>query len=136
MFLLKSPRRDLLATAPYTACITWHKYKSRPWGLNGGKQPKVGNYSIIYHGTGKEMVHSRTGEHLDAGDMCSNLTNGGGGFGDPLERDPKLVREDVIDGYVSIKGARENYGVVIDPQTLNVDFEATKRLRKEESPQK
>jgi N-methylhydantoinase B len=128
--------RDLLATAPYTACITWHKYKSRPWGLNGGKQPKVGNYSLLYHGTRKDIVHSRTSEHLDAGDICANLTNGGGGFGDPLERDPGLVREDVMDGYVSIKGAEEDYGVVIDPQTLNIDFEATKSLRKERSGQK
>lgn len=121
--------RDLAATAPYTACITWHKYRSHPWGLNGGKQPREGNYSLLCHGIKEEVVHSRTSEHLEAGDMCSNRTNGGGGFGDPLEREPELVREDVIDGYVSIKGAREDYGVVIDPQFLNIDFEATESLR-------
>ena len=61
--------------------------------------------------------------------MCSNRTNGGGGFGDPLERDPTLVREDVLDGYVSIGGAREDYGVIIDPQTLEVRSEETESVR-------
>jgi len=65
------------------------------------------------------------------GDVCSNRTNGGGGFGDPLERDPVKVREDVLDGYVSVDGAREDYGVVINPQTLEIDVEGTKTLRKE-----
>lgn len=40
---------------------------------------------------------------------------GGGGWGDPLERDPRLVREDVLDEYLSIEGARRDYGVVLDP---------------------
>jgi len=62
--------------------------------------------------------------------MCSNRSNGGGGFGDPLERDPAQVREDVLDGYVSIDGAREDYGVAIDPQTLEIDREKTQSLRR------
>ena len=122
--------RDLVATAPYTACITWHRYKSRPWGLEGGKEPIEGNYSLVCHGDRKKRVHSCTSEHFEAGDICSNRTNGGGGFGDPLERDPELVKEDVIDGYISIDGAREDYGVVIDPQTLEIDVEETESLRK------
>lgn len=121
--------RDLVACAPYTACITWHRYKSRPWGLHGGKFPKEGNYSLVRHGGREEKVHNRTSEHFNAGDICSNRTNGGGGFGDPLARDPVLVREDVIDGYVSIEGAQDDYGVVIDPRTLKICGEETKRLR-------
>ena len=123
--------RDLVATAPYTACITWHRYRSRPWGLDGGKEPKEGNYSLVRHGDADEIVHNRTSEPFDVGALCSNRTNGGGGFGDPLERDPAQVREDVLDGYVSINGAREDYGVVINPQTLEIDVEGTKTLRKE-----
>lgn len=123
--------RDLVATAPYTACITWHRYRSRPWGLDGGKEPREGNYSLVRHGETEEIVHNRTSEPFDVGDVCSNRTNGGGGFGDPLERDPAQVREDVLDGYVSINGAREDYGVVINPQTLEIDVEGTKTLRKE-----
>jgi N-methylhydantoinase B len=60
---------------------------------------------------------------------------GGGGWGDPLERDPELVKRDVRDGYVTIAGAASAYGVVVagdperDPEGLVLDLEATERLR-------
>jgi N-methylhydantoinase B len=54
---------------------------------------------------------------------------GGGGYGNPLERDPELVEEDVIQGYVSLEKAGEDYGVRIDPKTLKFDLEATRQLR-------
>jgi N-methylhydantoinase B len=63
------------------------------------------------------------------------LTGGGGGWGDPLQREPERVRIDVRDGYVSIAGAARDYGVVVggdpdrDPEGLVVDEEATARLR-------
>jgi N-methylhydantoinase B len=56
-------------------------------------------------------------------------TGGGGGWGDPLERDPELVLNDVINEYITIDEAREIYGVVIDKQTLKIDIEKTKELR-------
>jgi len=121
--------RDLMATAPYTACITWHRYNNRPWGLNGGKEPRGGNYSLVSHGGKEEIVHNVTSEHFEAGDVCSNRTNGGGGFGTPFERDPKMVWEDVLDGYVSLNAAREDYGVAIDSESMLVDYKATKKLR-------
>jgi N-methylhydantoinase B len=52
---------------------------------------------------------------IDSGDHFSRPTAGGGGFGDPLLRDPVLVREDVADGYVSVTRAAKDYGVVILP---------------------
>ncbi|WAM12353.1 hydantoinase B/oxoprolinase family protein [Rhodococcus sp. JS3073] len=63
------------------------------------------------------------------------LTNGGGGWGDPLERDPERVKLDVRDGYVTIAGAERGFGVVItgdphfDPEGLHVDVEATRQRR-------
>ena len=64
--------------------------------------------------------------------MTSLLGQPGGGYGDPLERKPELVLEDVIDDYVSIERAEKDYGVVIralDPDILDyeIDFEATKK---------
>jgi N-methylhydantoinase B len=53
---------------------------------------------------------------------------GGGGFGDPLARDPALVRADVQRGLVSADRARSDYGVALGPD-LEVDREATARLR-------
>jgi hypothetical protein len=62
---------------------------------------------------------------LAPGDIVRVVRGGGGGWGDPLERDPRLVREDVVDEYVSIDGARRDYGVVLDPATLDLDTAAT-----------
>lgn len=58
---------------------------------------------------------------------------GGGGFFDPLERDPAAVREDVLDGLVSREQARERYGVVLD-DALEVDAPATQALRAARGP--
>jgi N-methylhydantoinase B len=68
------------------------------------------------------------------------LTNGGGGFGNPLEREPERVKVDVRDGYVTIDGAARDYGVVVtgdpenDPEGLEVDLAATEKLRAEHRP--
>ncbi len=65
------------------------------------------------------------------------LNHGGGGWGNPLEREPDRVKLDVRDGYVTIEGAARDYGVVVvgdpeeDPEGLSVDAEATGRLRNE-----
>ena len=56
-------------------------------------------------------------------------STGGGGYGNPWERDAAMVLEDVLDEYVSLKAARERYGVVIDPATMKIDEAATAKLR-------
>ena len=56
-------------------------------------------------------------------------SQGGGCWGDPYDRDPAAVREDVLDEYVSVEGARRDYGVVVEPATLELDEEATRALR-------
>jgi len=66
--------------------------------------------------------------------VFSRPTAGGGGYGDPLERDPERVREDVADDYVSIGRARKDYGVVLrvvdaDLAEYAVDRAATERER-------
>jgi N-methylhydantoinase B len=54
---------------------------------------------------------------------------GGGGYGNPLERDIEEVGRDVINGYISVEQARQDYGVVIAPDTFEIDAEATQKLR-------
>ncbi|KMY55557.1 N-methylhydantoinase [Bacillus sp. FJAT-27231] len=71
---------------------------------------------------------------LKKGDMFTRPSAGGGGLGDPLERDPKAVLEDVIDEYVSIERAKKDYGVVIreidrEIDLFEIDEEATKEER-------
>lgn len=63
------------------------------------------------------------------------VTNGGGGWGNPLERDPHAVARDVRDGYITPRAAAEQYGVVVvgdpdqDPEGLRIDHAATAELR-------
>jgi len=64
-------------------------------------------------------------------DSFEFLSTGGGGWGDPLTRDPERVREDVLDGYVTAAAARREYCVVVDPESGAVDFDATADLRME-----
>lgn len=74
----------------------------------------------------------------EAGAVFRYITASGGGWGDPRTREPERVLRDVRDGYVSIEGAREHYGVVItgdpewDPEGLVLDEAATARLRGEQ----
>jgi N-methylhydantoinase B len=65
---------------------------------------------------------------LRTGESFSHVSAGGGGFGDPFEREPARVLEDVRDGKVSVAAARERYGVAIDDGEVDVD--ATGALRK------
>jgi len=53
----------------------------------------------------------------------------GGGYGDPLERDPELVRRDVINRIVSADAARQIYGVVLEGREFEADLAATQQLR-------
>ena len=65
------------------------------------------------------------------GDVFRATLAGGGGWGDPLERETALVLEDVLNEKVSPQGARRQYGVAIDAETMRVDEEATARVRAE-----
>jgi N-methylhydantoinase B len=73
------------------------------------------------------------------GAILRYVNTGGGGWGDPLAREPEAVKRDVRDGYVSIEGAARDYGVVItgdpeeDPEGLTLDLAATERLRADQT---
>lgn len=64
-----------------------------------------------------------------AGTVVIQTSGGGGGWGDPFERDPALVLRDVIEGYVSVEAAERDYGVVLAPDGQRVDEEATRARR-------
>ncbi|MCP4296349.1 MAG: hydantoinase B/oxoprolinase family protein [Proteobacteria bacterium] len=65
----------------------------------------------------------------DVGDDISFHSAGGGGYGNPLERDLEAVRQDLQYEYITIEGAKRDYGVVFDASTLEIDQEATMKLR-------
>jgi N-methylhydantoinase B len=86
------------------------KTRSRPWALAGGHEPDPNTF-VVYPGTERERRVSTKRLPVRPGDGFRVITAGGGGYGDPRERDPEAVREDVRDGYVSAEQAREVYGV-------------------------
>ncbi|GAB4269803.1 MAG: hydantoinase B/oxoprolinase family protein [Deferrisomatales bacterium] len=109
--------------------------RSVTWGLFGGL-PSIPHGVTLNPGREDER-HLGTmfsNVPIRAGDSFVRPSAGGGGLGDPLERDPAAVLEDVIDGYVSAERARKDYGVVvqvIDEELCEyaVDEEATRRER-------
>ena len=101
-----------------------------PWGLDGGKPGSSGSISIRRKGRrAPEHFRKITGLRLGADDRLTFCTGGGGGYGDPLTREPERVAEDVEMGYVSVSQAREVYGVVFKRGTTNVDAARTDKLR-------
>lgn len=105
------------------------KTRSAPWALEGGEEGRPARI-VLDEGTGDDVV-TRGGTYLrPAGSRLNNYTGGGGGYGDPLERDPQNVVDDVLDGYVSNGAAEANYGVVLTP-AMDVDAGATAQARRE-----
>ena len=66
---------------------------------------------------------------IGAGDVLVKISGGGAGVGNPLEREPKKVLEDVVNEFISLEVARDIYRVAIRPQTLEIDWEETRKLR-------
>ncbi len=95
-----------------------------PEGLFGGKPGAKAQF----------LVNGMPGNpfgltQLKPGDVVTIDAAGGGGYGNPLEREPEMVERDVIEEYISFEKAREDYRVVINPKTFKVDEEATRTLR-------
>ena len=85
---------------------------------------------LINEGTDEEEVLPAKGmRQLKKGDTYTVYSSGGGGWGNPLERDPAAVLDDVRNGYVSLEAAEEVYGVVV--RDGEVDEGATEKLRRE-----
>lgn len=119
--------------APSKGICLVYKTRTKPWSMDGGA---VGdnNHVILNPGTPEEVVQGGSYNHLDTGDILVNNTGGGGGWGDPFARDPQAVQRDVRNGFVSLVSAGRDYGVAIDPTTLEVDVARTEVLRSERAP--
>jgi N-methylhydantoinase B len=112
-----------------TALTLVKKSKTRPWGMAGGKDGENGHV-IVRPGTDREKITGAIYDYFAPGEVLINNSGGGGGWGDPFKRDPQKVLEDVRNEFVFLESAREDYGVVIDPEMMTVDMEATNALRR------
>jgi N-methylhydantoinase B len=108
----------------------------QPWGVSGG-QAGLGSVWILNPGEADERIlpGKSDGIAFKAGDVLRVLSPGGGGWGDPLERDPAAVCEDVKRDLVSVESASNTYGVIFnktdDLYTLSVDEAASVKRREE-----
>jgi len=103
-----------------------------PWGVNGGHSGRPGRI-VVNPGAPEERALKPLSDNnrLRQGDLLRVITSGGGGWGHPFDRPAAKVREDVLDGFVSPASALKDYGVVLEPQTLEVDEVETAKCRKD-----
>ena len=119
---------------PMTVAYFAEMHEDPPRGTLGGE---AGQRSSVWKidRDGREQPLAPIGlVDLQPGEWIRGLESGGGGYGDPLERDPERVRHDVLEGWISAPRARDTYGVVLsgsrESDDLAVDTEATGRLRR------
>lgn len=102
--------------------------KFAPFGLMGGRDAKKNVMWIKRRGKLRRL-HSLVILPAEPGDIIITHSGGGGGVGEPLDREVEKVKEDALNEYISIKKAREVYGVIINPETFEVDYPGTEKLR-------
>jgi len=122
--VIRVPADEKAPRGPTSIAVQAGRFKYPPNGLFGAK-PGSGARFLINDQPGDPSGLSL----CENGDVIQFHSAGGGGFGDPLERDPEAVEHDVFNGYVSLEKALDDYGVVIDPVTMKVKVEETKRNR-------
>jgi N-methylhydantoinase B len=127
--VFKIPDDAYAPLPPVNLGVQSGRYRYPPEGLFGGKHGAKAQF-LVNDQPGNPYGLTR----MKPGDVIVMDAAGGGGYGDPLDREPEMVREDVIQGYVSLQKAREDYGVVLDPGTMKLDPSATEELRKSMRP--
>jgi N-methylhydantoinase B len=123
--------RDYHLLAPAaTLQVRSDRRKFLPYGLAGGK-PGAPSSNILNPDTDNVLLPSKVNIVLRRGDVYRHILPGAGGYGDPLERDPQAVLEDVLDEKITPAHARREYGVVLSGDGKRVDEPATEALRAE-----
>ncbi len=121
-FVLEADTMDL--------CQTGEHFRTLPSpAVAGGYPPPDYNKQIFYRKDGTVEESAGLYYVLNRGEKLACFCQGGCGVGDPLDRNVEAVREDVRNGIVSPRQAEAMYGVVIEPETLEVDVAATEALR-------
>jgi N-methylhydantoinase B len=124
-----------------TAGVGGDRARAGPPGLFGGKRGALFR-GVLIREDGREEVVAGLNENGEWYPSFRTLWNlppnsairleeaGGGGYGNPLERNPELVLKDVTEGYVTPESAVREYGVVIEPEGTRINYEATEAERK------
>ena len=103
----------------------------KPWGLDGGLEASGNELAVRRNGNWTtDFANAKFIFELSRdGDAFRVRSGGGGGYGQPWERAVEAVRHDVRQGYVSLDAAKKLYGVILDPESFEIDDAATARRR-------
>ena len=118
---------EIITGAPANHSCMYDRTGNPAQGLLGGKSGAAGDVRL----TDGSRPHPKSHYVLQPGQRVLLKLPGGGGYGEPFEREPLRVLEDVKQGYVTIVAAERDYGVVIHPAKMTVDEAMTTKLREE-----
>jgi N-methylhydantoinase B len=122
--LFKIPDDQYAPIPPVNLGIQAGRYVYAAEGLFGGKPGSKAQFLVDgVPGNAYGLTQ------LKPGDVVTIDAPGGGGCGNPFEREPEMVQQDVIEGYISVERARTDYGVAITPGTYEIDVEQTRKMR-------
>jgi N-methylhydantoinase B len=133
-----APAQELVYTPlenPVQAVIPCDGQFAPPRGVNGGLNGTPGSTHLVNHNGDEKKLPNVVIVHLQKGESLRGRDSSGGGYGDPLTRDPRRVLNDVLEGWESPGKARDIYGVVltgaIEDDSMAVDASATAARRSE-----
>lgn len=110
---------------------TFGRHKFVPWGSAGGKNGSRNEFEVVRADGEKFGPFGKYARYpLNKNDVVRLITASGGGYGDPLERDPQRVVGDVRNQFITIEQAADDYGVIVNPETLEVEGFTPARLQK------
>jgi N-methylhydantoinase B len=117
---LGTGKRLLCRKIDITASQMTDRHRIKPWGLNGGKEGANGatlfqragsaDWLTVVQAFNKRSSSKYSNIVIRPGDRVHLIAPGGGGYGDPAERDPSAIRDDILEGYVSPRAAAADYG--------------------------
>ncbi len=106
-------------------------HRFRPWGFDGGTDGHTASLTLVDKSGAQTPLVSKVPYHkVKAGDHLVSFGPCGGGYGDPLKRDPQAVLFDVLEGYISAEQAKADYGVVISGKALDAAATTAERARR------
>ncbi|MBF7083866.1 hydantoinase B/oxoprolinase family protein [Desulfallas sp. Bu1-1] len=120
--------REITVLEDATVAVSTERNVQSPWGLRGGRPGRTSRCLIRLPGDNACEMPGKFTREVPRGTTITLETAGGGGYGNPFDRSPEAVRQDVISGLVSKTAAFEDYGVMLD-EALQVDQKATANKR-------
>jgi N-methylhydantoinase B len=122
--VFRVPDDEYAPSGPTSLGIQAGRFIYAAEGLFGG-----GNGTLARFLVNGEAGNAYGLTQLNPGDVVTIDAPGGGGYGNSFERDPETVQTDVLEGYVSLERAKIDYGVILNPETMEIEGEETRRIR-------